>query len=94
LQAITGIHDCGFGGLIVLFLGDLTQLPPVGGRVGTVGKDEANQKGYELYRAHFTNVIELTENRRLDETNPEAEILVSCNNNLVRATSQRQITSN
>jgi hypothetical protein len=31
LQAITGIHDCGFGGLIVLFLGDLTQLPPVGG---------------------------------------------------------------
>jgi ATP-dependent exoDNAse (exonuclease V) alpha subunit len=76
LQAITGIHDRPFGGLIVLFLGDPTQLPPVGGRVvwdGTVGKDEANRKGYELYRAHFTNVVELTENRRLDQTDLDAQ---------------------
>jgi ATP-dependent exoDNAse (exonuclease V) alpha subunit len=75
LQAITGIHDRPFGGLIVLFLGDPTQLPPVGGRVvwdNTVGKDEADRKGYELYRAHFTNVIELTVNRRLDDSDPEA----------------------
>jgi ATP-dependent exoDNAse (exonuclease V) alpha subunit len=76
LQAITGIHNRPFGGLIVLFLGDPTQLPPVGGRVvwdGTAAKDKDDRKGYELYLSNFTNVVELTENRRLNRSDPEAD---------------------
>jgi ATP-dependent exoDNAse (exonuclease V) alpha subunit len=76
LQAITGKHDAPFGGLVVLFLGDPAQMPPVGGRVawdGSTCKNKDDEFGYQLYTWNFDNVIELTEVRRVDSDDDEAE---------------------
>ena len=65
-----------FGGIIVVLCGDTAQLPPVAGiclwdQVRRGKTDEA-LAGMTLYSEEFTTVIQLEDNMRLDENDPNA----------------------
>ena len=61
----TGVADKPFGGISIILVGDIAQLPPVGDKVlyhkkpsGSIGT-----MGFCMYR-HFYNVVKLTVNER------------------------------
>ena len=76
------VKNCPFGGLIVVLVGDLAQLPPVGAvpvwcerdKVGSKKKDEKTMNGLKLWKEHFKTVIELKQNVRIkaDDVNAVA----------------------
>ena len=67
--------DKPFGGYAVLLVGDPAQIPAVQGRVvwdESNGGSEDDLHGHLLYTSMFQSVIELTEVRRLDNTDDDA----------------------
>lgn len=66
-----------FGGIIVVLVGDTAQLPPVGGSslwaTERPRMKEAEKIGLRLYKTCFTTVIELIENNRLLQGDPDVQ---------------------
>ena len=73
-------NDRVFGGIVVVLIGDLAQLPPVQAtpaydqRMYMNGnkKDLDSQCGRKIWSDYFRTVIKLSENKRLDPTDPDA----------------------
>ena len=72
-----------FGGIIVVLIGDLAQLPPVNAlsvwdersKPNGKKKDDVSAYGERLWKTHFGTVITLEENKRVDETDPDSVFL-------------------
>ena len=83
LQEVKACGDRIFGGIIVVLVGDTAQLPPVLG-IPLWGKHQqgqrrprmtaAEEQGINLYLQNFTTVIELTENNRLQQGDPDVAV--------------------
>ena len=65
-----------FGGIIVVFIGDIAQLPPVKAYsvwdTRTAGKSTNDVYGMFLFQTHFKTVISLKENNRIDGGDSDA----------------------
>lgn len=72
LQEIMGNNRL-FGGIVVVLVGDTAQLPPVGGDPLYGRKRQGCLPSQHLYFEHFKSVIELTEIRRVDPTDPDSQ---------------------
>ena len=75
--------DRAFGGVVIVMIGDLSQLPPVQAipvwdvRFRTDSgnlKDQDSMNGMSLWCQHFRTVIKLEQNKRLDGKDPDALI--------------------
>lgn len=75
--------DRAFGGVVIVMIGDLSQLPPVQAipvwdvRYRTDSgnpKDPDSMNGMSLWCQHFRTVIKLEQNKRLDGKDPDALI--------------------
>ena len=75
------VNDTVFGGIIVVLIGDLAQLPPVKAvslsdphqRRSSGNKDVATLLGRSLWTEQFRTVIKLEQNKRLDEDDSDAD---------------------